>query len=210
MHDMIKTISEGRWFSEPSPFCCAVQYAHPKICIITGPNMSGKSLLRKILHARHHDAGMFYAHFSLAGRTSGGIGSCMMYGSEQDESTGYNSIGTIEGAFRTGVKQEEPFGMTLDEPEIGCGEELQAAFGLKIQKEWDTMPQLHGLYVITHSRQIAKYLLPLNPTHWRLATDGLTLEQWIHRPIVPVQSLEELKTIGIDRWRQVEKMLKKT
>ena len=215
MHNIIKQIAEGRWFTEPSPFCCAIEYAHPKVCVITGPNMSGKSLLRKILHARHHDSDMSYLHFSQAGRTSGGIGSCFMYGSEQDDSTGCNSIGTILGAFRTGKgpldnPRDKPFGMTLDEPEIGCGEELQAALGLKIKREWDTMPQLHGLYIITHSRQVAKQLLPLNPTHWRLSKDGMTLQEWVDRPVVPVESLEELKTMGHDRWCQVEKMLKKT
>ena len=72
------------------------------------------------------------------------------------------------------------------------------------------MPQLHGLYIITHSRQVAKQLLPLNPTHWRLSKDGMTLQEWVDRPVVPVESLEELKTMGHDRWCQVEKMLKKT
>jgi len=94
----------------------------------------------------------------------------------------------------------------FDEPEIGCSEETQAGMGIRIAKELDTLVHLREMYIVTHSRQLVKQLLPLNPTHWRLAEDGMTLQQFVEREVVPTD-LDALKEEGLVKWRIVEKIM---
>lgn len=208
MNDFITDIIDGRWFKEPSPFRCDVQCGHPKLCVITGPNTSGKSLLRKVIHNRYADRKWQYINLSQEGRcdSKGGM-RLFVYGTETDESTGYNSIKMFLKMIQSGQSYENPFGVMLDEPEIGCSEEVQAALSLRIIRDLDTMPNLHGLYIVTHSRELARHLLPINPTHWRLGGDGVTLQQFVDRPVVPAD-LEEVMTVGKERWHAVHQVIK--
>jgi predicted ATPase len=208
MIDFIDDIVAGRWFKSPSPFRCVVQKAHPKLCVITGPNTSGKSLLRKVIHNRYADRKWHYINLSQEGRcnSNGGL-RLFVYGTETDESTGYNSVKMFLKMIQSGQSYENPFGVMLDEPEIGCSEEVQVAIGQRIVRDLDTMPNLHGLYIVTHSRELVRSLLPLNPTHWRLSEDGMTLEQFVNRTVAPVD-LEELLAVGKERWHAVHQVIK--
>lgn len=210
MIDIIKGIVEGRWFKEPSPFRCSLQIGHPKLCVITGKNASGKSVIRKILHNHHDDHKLKYMVLSQEGRcASGGFERLFLYGTEKDESTGYNSVKMLLKAIQSGQSWEQPFGMMIDEPEIGCSEETQAAMGLRIARDFDTLPQLNGMFIITHSRQLVKNLLSVKPTHWRLEEDGLSLEQWVEREVVPCD-LEALLSEAKEKWHLVNAMTKKS
>ena len=208
MFDVIDDIVVGRWFKSPSPFRCAVEKAHPKLCVITGPNTSGKSLLRKVIHNRYHERKMEYMAVSQEQRCSStGIQRLMVYGTETDESTGYNSIKMLLKAIQTGQAREKSFAIMLDEPEIGCSDETQAGIGLRIASQIDTMPNLHGMYIVTHSRQLVKYLLQtVKPTHWRLGEDGLSLEQWANRDVAPTD-LDALLAEGKEKWHAVNAMI---
>ena len=216
MYDVIDAVATGRWFKEPAPFRCIVQKAHPKLCVITGPNMAGKSLLRKVIHNQYHDRQMEYISVSQEQRCSStGLQRLMVYGTETDESTGYNSIKMLLKAFQTGQAREKPFAVMLDEPEIGCGEEVQAAIGLRIAREINTMPNLHGLYIVTQSREMVRSLLQglkaedkVQPTHWRLSEDGITLEDWTTRVVVPCD-LEALLALGKENWHAVSAITNK-
>lgn len=210
MFDVIDSVVTGRWFKEPSPFRSVVSQGHPKLCVITGPNTAGKSLLRKVVHNRYSDAKIEYMSVSQEQRCdSHGIQRIMIYGTEQDESTGYNSVKMLLKAFQTGQGRTKPFAIMLDEPEIGCSDETQAGIGLRIAKEIDTMPNLHGMFIVTHSRQLVKHLTQtVNPTHWRLAEDGMSLEQWAARETVPTD-LDVLLKEGVAKWQVVNSMIKK-
>ena len=207
MFDIIDNILNGRWFKEPSPFQSHLERGHPKLCVITGQNTTGKSVLRKIIHNHYYDRNIEYMSISQEQKCSGsGIERVLIYGTEQDESTGYNSVKTILKAIQTGQSRENPFAIMLDEPEIGCSEETQAGIGLKLVKEIDTMPNLDGLYVVTHSRQLVKNLISIKPTHWHLG-NKLSLEEWLERDIVPA-NLEALLVEGKEKWHAVNKMRK--
>lgn len=209
MIELINRIAEGRWFKEPSPFRCALQVGHPQLCVITGQNASGKSLVRKVLQNHCAEGKIEYIHMSQCGRGQGGIVGALIYGSEVDESTGKNSVKTLLTAFKTGQQRDKPFVLMFDEPEIGCSEEVQAGMGLRIMRDFGTMPNMVGMFIVTHGRNLVKQLLPMNPTHWRMSEDAMTLDQWVNREIVPVESLEDLTTLGHERWCQVEQMLRK-
>lgn len=207
MNDFITDIISGRWFKEPSPLRCDVQYGHPKLCVITGPNTSGKSLLRKIIHNRYSERKWQYVNVSQEGRcASSGIQRLFLYGTETDESTGYNSVKMLLKAIQSGQSYEKTFGMMLDEPEIGCGEEVQGALGVRIARDIDTMPNLHALYIVTHSRELVRHLLPINPTHWRLGGDNMTLEQFVERPVI-LADLDEVLATGKERWHAVHQVI---
>lgn len=183
--------------------------ANSKLCIVTGNNTSGKSLLRKVLHVCCDDDKTEYIHLSQQGRSTGDIGALksFVYGNERDESTGYNSTNTILGAIRTGIAREKPFVLMLDEPEIGCSEELAAALAIRLDRDMDLMTHMVGMIIVTHSRQVAKHLLKRNPSHLRMSDDGMTLEQWINRETTPVESIEALMELGLERWRAIEKII---
>lgn len=207
MFDFIDNVIAGRWFKSPSPFNCTITKANPKLCVITGQNTSGKSLLRKVIHNRYSERKWTYITLSQEGRcTSTGIQRLWVYGTETDESTGYNSVKMFLKMFQSGQGYKDPFGVMLDEPEIGCSEEVQAALGQRIVRDLNTMPNLHGMYIITHSRELVKSLLPLSPSHWRLG-DSMTLEQFITRTIVP-SDLEQLLVDGKERWHAVHNVIK--
>jgi hypothetical protein len=212
MATMIEMLEDAQKFKVMSIFEHQLQPANPKLCIVTGKNVSGKSLLRKVLHNCHHDANVEYIHLSQSARCgNGGLGAMrsMVYGSEIDDSTGYNSTSVVTTALKTGASRDKPFSLMLDEPEIGCSEELSAALGVRIVRDFDTLTNLVGMIIVTHSRQLVKHLLPLNPTHLRMANDGMTLEQWVNREIVPVASLEDLKDEGHKKWGEIEKIIRK-
>ncbi len=41
----------------------------------------------------------------------------------------------------------------------------------------------------------------------RMSEDAMSLEQWVNRDIVPIESLEDLKGQAHEKWRIVENML---
>lgn len=206
MHEIISKL-QLHFLIQSGILTAKVEIGNPKLCVITGNNVSGKSLLRKILFVLHKDAGIEYIHLSQAGRKSNNALNSFIYGSEEDESTGYNSTGIVLGAIRTGLARTKPFSIMLDEPEIGCSEELALSLGIRIARDYFTMPQMSGMFIVTHSRNLVKPLLPLQPTHIRMG-DETTLDQWMNREIIPIESLEDLKQAGLEKWRAIENVLK--
>ena len=210
MQDVIEEIISCRWFSgENAPFACDFTLQNPNLILITGPNASGKSLLRKILHGRVNKKDMIYVNTSQQGRCTGGIERAFIYGSEAEESTGFNSIKQIKKCFNSIKQYEKPCVVMLDEPEIGCSEEVQAAMGIRIADELsriEDIPMLQCFFIITHSRQLVKYISSANPSHWRLSGDNMTLEQFVNREIAPAD-LDKITEESNEKWRAVAKMI---
>lgn len=206
----VDSIRASKFFNGDSPFCLEVQPGHGKLCVITGPNASGKSLIRKILHNYHADAKESYIHFSMAARTSGGIMNGMMYGTERDESTGANSVSLFLKLFSRNLDRTEPFAVMLDEPEIGCSDEAAYSMGKYLADRSAPLENnefLRAFYIISHSRYFIEPLLSLNPTHLRLDADGMTLESFVSRRVEAVD-LEAIKETGHDRWSWVQRKLR--
>jgi hypothetical protein len=122
LHDILGIVEKTRWMGENSPIIANIRYSNPKVCVITGPNVSGKSLLRKIINVHHRENKVEFIHLSQAGRCESGIMKSMIYGNEQDDSTGYNTLKTMLTAIKTGISRENSFTLFFDEPEIGCSE----------------------------------------------------------------------------------------
>ena len=209
LHEILKIVETGRWIGGDSPIVGQFRYNDPKICVITGPNTSGKSMLRKIFNARHADKGIEFIHLSQAGRCEGGVKSAMIYGSERDDSTGCNSLNTVLTAIKTGIRREKPFTLFFDEPEIGCSDELAEGMAIRLIANLDKMTNLMGLMIVSHSRSFLKRFVNLNPTHIHLEKDYMSLSDWVNRDIIPVVDLEGVKDAGFKKWSAIDKLMKK-
>jgi len=199
--DLIEQIVDSHWFRDESPFRASFQRESERVCIITGPNASGKSLVRKLIAGRI-DKGLKYMHFSQAGRTKGGIVRSSIYGDEQEDSTGYNTVKIL-----TRLSRMESTGkcvILFDEPEIGCSEEVQAAIGETLHDTISNLPDVEQLFIITHSRLIVRAMIDIHPSHLRLSSDGMTLDQYVNRLVVPA-SLDRLVEQNDRGWRYVGK-----
>lgn len=208
---MLEQVVNGPWFTGDSPFKADLQPAYHRLCVITGPNASGKSLLRKVLHARYHQQKVEFIPISQEKRcVARGLERIMVYGDEAEESTGRNSVRMLLKAFQTGRERRHTFALMFDEPEIGCSEETQAAIGDRIGAELNSMTYAHAIYVVTHSRALVKTLRrSVEPTHLRLGGDKMTLHEWADRPLgVNLGSdLEDLVKLGRERWLAVQGIL---
>lgn len=207
----IESLNNSKFFTkEDSPFRLEIQPGHDKICVITGPNASGKSLVRKMLHNYHKDANELYMHFSMSGRTSSGIMSGMIYGTEMDESTGANSVSLFLKLFSSNLDRKEPFAVMLDEPEIGCSDETAYSMGKYLADRLASLESnefLKAFYVVSHSRFFLEPLLSINPTHLRLAADGMTLGSFVSRK-VEIVDLEQIKKVGRQGWSWVDNQIR--
>lgn len=209
LHDILGIVEKTRWMGENSPIVANIRYSNPKVCVITGPNVSGKSLLRKIINVHHRENKVEFIHLSQAGRCESGIMKAMIYGNEQDDSTGYNTLKTMLTAIKTGISRENSFTLFFDEPEIGCSEELAAGMAIRLIKNIDLMKNLFGLIIVSHSKQFLSRFVSLSPTHIHLGGDYVSLSDWVNREIVPVEDLEGLQDLGHKRWSAIEKMMRK-
>ena len=194
---VLEEVLAGRWFQPDSPLTHKFTLSNEKLVVVTGGNASGKSLFRKILAAHYKDRNLI--HVSQEGRTKSGIQRAFMYGSEEDDSTGYNSVKTLLKAIQSAQDGRH---LLIDEPDIGASDEVQAGMGLKI---FESLENLKFVIVITHSRELVAELLPARPSHLRLG-DQMELIDWIDRKIVPAD-LEKLVSDGKEMWRKVAKLI---
>lgn len=231
MITLIQKILKLPYFDEKI-ICVNFQPNHPKICLITGPNSSGKSVIRKLLHQfelaacrpvhgnedkcnKCHNTGFIidrrkeveFIHISMEGRcNSSGIQKLMVYGAEDDEGTGYNSIKTFKKALQTSQSRENDHILFFDEPDIGLSDGYSAGMGIEIVNFITTIPSYcRGVFVVSHNKSLAKQLLPLLPSHLRLS-DDLSIEQWINTCSQPKQ-LNDLIENNLKTWHKVQEII---
>jgi len=207
-NNYLEKLLNSRYFNnEKSPFCFNYELNNPNVFLIIGNNSCGKSLLRKILHNYHHKDNVEFLNSSMEDRCKSGIQRAFIYGSEEDDSSGFNSAKFIKKAFSN---REKAFSIMLDEPEIGCSEELSYSLVKYMLKNIPNMTNLNCLYVITHSRVFAKTMLDLNPSfiYMHLKNKNpMTLNEWLNREIKEID-LEEMYNLSLENWRIVEKLRK--
>jgi len=181
-----------------------------RLAVITGPNCSGKSVFRKVLHGVCNDRSILYVNTSLEDRcNSSGLKRIMMYGTETDESTGYNSAKGFLKALQSSQSYERQHVLFFDEPDVGLADEYCAAMGHRLAQFVTSTPeQCLGVFLVTHNRHLVRPLLPLRPYHAALGTQPLTLEQWAAREIVP-GDLDSLLVGGRETWHKVQEVINK-
>lgn len=139
----------------------------------------------------------------------------MMFGDEQDQSTGATSVKVVSSAFRN-VDRPDGALLILDEPEVGLAESYARALGEYVGAQANSLPtSCAGVLVVTHSRPLVQGLISgyqNSPSHAAVSAQdepkpGLQrwLEQVEHRS---VDELLNLSSVGLERWRAVNHLLK--
>jgi predicted ATPase len=217
----VKVVKKSMLFNDDSPFRAAVAEAAPALVVVTGENASGKSLYVRVAAAFARQDGVLPVSVSIRERTGagteemGGLRRVMMFGDEQEQSTGATSVGVVETAFNN-LKRPQGSLLIVDEPELGLSEAYARALGQHIGQKVQEIPsKCLGALVVTHSRALVRGLIEGFgglPTHVALAgesTPKAGLEEWLRvSEYHSVDDVLALRDIGLDRWRQVGKLLK--
>ena len=163
-----------------------------EVTILTGDNASGKSLLRKLLWSRlleqlpDRDPKKLIIDMSMERRTGSYASLGALSGMFRDNdvtATSCNSIHFIKMITNyQNEKEKDKRYLVFDEPEVGCGEEVQLGLALWINKMREyIVTNTLGLLIITHSRHIVKNV---NCDNF-INIEGKTKDEWLNREIVP-------------------------
>lgn len=155
------------WRDPKSPLSAHFTPAHPKVLFVAGENCSGKSYFVEYLRswAKGFLEKSTTISISIRERTGagshemGGMRRVMMFGNEEEQSTGATSVGVIERGFGNLPNRAEDGYRTLlvlDEPEIGLSAGYCQAMGTWLGQQINAMPaKTAGVVVVSHSRALA-------------------------------------------------------
>lgn len=182
------------WGEEACPFDAWVKKGHQRVALIAGPNASGKSFLAECAMSWGKQwCGTRSMSVSIRERTGSGSGDMsglkrtMMFGSEEDHSTGAVSARVVRTGFSSVENWCKEIGGTillLDEPELGLSEGFCYAMGELIGREVLKMnARACGVVVISHSKALAQGLADgLGEAPSFVSTGGaMSFEQWLKR-----------------------------
>lgn len=179
-----------------------------RLTVLTGPNASGKSLIRKQLTYHMMDSlGLprnkpCVASISLSSRMSRADGVPNLFYEDDTEATSINSIRLLKAVLKTTDRY-----LVFDEPEIGMSEETQLATALFLNsKKQEILDKNLGILVITHSRVIASTIqeddfLSVDPQY-------TSKVDWLNRTLVPTD-LSTLPAESVELYRAILKRLQK-
>ncbi|MGU3656021.1 ATP-binding protein [Methylobacterium fujisawaense] len=192
------TLAETDYFGPDGPVPTRVASGHPKFALVTGENASGKSFLVRALGQRMRDAHpkLEILAVTMSLRSQGGMARAFLFGDEQRESTGRNSIKAVLAGIRACRERQHDHVLILDEPDIGLAESYAGALGAYLAAFVEDMPdRTLGLVVVTHSRPLVRGLLPTAPAAIRVGDDPRPLEQWLREGPLP-RGMEEIEALG--------------
>lgn len=183
-----------------------------KLVVVVGPNASGKSFFRRVVRSACHlaEPKIECIHLSMEARTQGYLKS-FVYGDEQYQATGVNSINTVLGGIRTSQGRTEPHAIVWDEPDLGLSEANAASVGKTIVDFIAAPPPcLFGVVVITHRRALVAELQKVGPhyVHLGVVDPPATLDAWMTEPIV-TRPLDEIAEESHTRFKAIQKILNK-
>ena len=179
-----------------------------RLTILTGPNASGKSLIRKQLNYHLMDSlGLprdrpCVASISLSSRMSRSDGAPNFFYEDDSEATSVNTIRLLNAVLKTSDRF-----IVFDEPELGMSEETQLATAMFLNgKKQEILDRNLGIFLITHSRVIASNIqdddfLSVDPQY-------TSKEAWLTRTVVPTD-LTALPTESCELYRAILKRLQK-
>lgn len=179
-----------------------------RVALVLGSNGGGKSLVRRLLQQEYRRRKVEVIHISMMSRTSGGMARMMVYGSEEDSSTGQNSAHTITGAITTCRNRSEDHVLLLDEPDVGMSDEAAMGAGLALAEFCQNLPEhTKGVVITSHNRLLVNELLVCQPHYLGVGKNAPeSALAWVNRKIVPV-SPEDLQKDAIAKWREIEKII---
>jgi hypothetical protein len=186
------------------------------ILVVTGENASGKSLAFLILNnlvrsfGKEDKIDVLVMDIGMSRRTRSGMERAFMFGDEDLDSTGNISIKVMQSGVENSRTKDRYHYLMLDEPDIGVGEGYHTAIGQFLSDFATSLPEkCLGLIVATHSRKITAKLLEAGASSLRLGADLRDVRDWVENGDheKSLDDLDALKTISLERFRGVSKML---
>ena len=185
------------------------------LVLIVGENASGKSLARRLIALLCQKHSVECIGISMQGRrnVAYNIGLSFVYGSEDYQSTGENSVGTVLGAIRTAKARTKDHVVFWDEPDLGLSDAWAASVGAAIRKfAQEPVAHTRAIFVVTHSKALVAQLLEALP-HFVYFGDErnppTTAAKWLTSDIV-VRDLETLPKLSHARFKAIQKILDRT
>lgn len=190
---------------------------HPesKIMFVVGSNASGKSVVGKIIEGTAKKSDITARSCSMRNRTSGLFGQMLIFGTEDDNSTGQNSVKAVLLGIKSTISEQCSV-LILDEPDLGLADDYSFALGQYIAQQVNEHHQTIGLIVvISHSRRLINAALDeLNQPCSKVYVGNVdvSLDDWLNNPIVPatVDDLLNLENKSLETWRKIEGIMKDT
>lgn len=184
-----------------------------KIMFVVGTNASGKSIIGKIIEMIAREDNLIKRSCSMRNRTSGEFGQRMIFGKEDDNSTGVNSINATIMGLKSTISEKNSV-LILDEPDLGLAEEYSSALGQFIAKIVNENNENIGLIlVITHSKNLIKSALeeitvPFSKVY--VGDSNISFDDWYESPFKPasIEDLLNLKEKSRETWKKIELIIK--
>jgi hypothetical protein len=210
-----QTVTEGllnglEYFHGDEP---AIPYVwHPgssQLVVVVGENSGGKSFFRRLVQLACHRCEVECMAISMEGRSTSVPWNAFIYGSEQWEATGANSAHTVTAGIKTCQCRSKPHVIFWDEPDLGLSESWAAGAGQAICEFTKDKPEhTRAAFVVTHSKALARQLLPAQPHYLYLgSTDGPpTFEAWVEHQPEP-RPLDLLAEASYKRFKAIQAIL---
>lgn len=184
-----------------------------KILFVVGSNASGKSLVGRIVELVASEEDVPKRSCSMRNRTSGEFGQRLIFGSEDDSSTGENSVHSSILGLKSTVNSEKDSVFILDEPDLGLADEYSAALGQHIAQTVNENHEKLGLIVvITHSHKlidsaINELSVPFSKMY--VGDASISFDEWRERPFkaATIEELMNLKHKSRETWQRVQMLL---
>ncbi len=217
-HELMREACVSRYFSGSGPLRLKLVEDDPTSAMhfVLGDNGAGKSFLVQLMSAYAKRQQCTPLQVSMAYRTRGGVERAMMYGSEDDQSTGCTSISVVRGAVRSMHSWKGKDHMALfDEPDTGLSDRYAYPMGKYLaQYAVAPAPGCRGVLVITHSRALVKGALTALAQADRTASVAVvgdcydSLEGFLaSTDYASVEEMELLDDQAIVAWRTLNKII---
>jgi hypothetical protein len=181
--------------------------------LISGENAGGKSFVTRYLSMifRSDVPEFRTVDIGMKRRTTQDISRAFIYGGDEGErSTGTLSVQAFTGSLRNTREWDSPHMIVLDEPDLGLSEGYQTAMGEFLAREAGTItPKCMAVVLVTHSREIARHFMTLNPHMMRIGDDLRPTRQWLDEGPLPrsAEDLKKLMDTGINRLRAISRIM---
>jgi hypothetical protein len=188
--------------------------AEVPVMVVAGINASGKSIVADVVATSAKKCGFGRRAVTMKNRTTSGFERAMIFGDENDESTGVNSVSAVLKGVKSSKQDNGPSVLILDEPDIGLSEEYSGALGEYLAAQViEADHNLKLLVVISHSRPLYRRMLevlPYEPHSVYMGDNTKTFSDWLNGPVprFGADEIEKLKARGLATWRAINSVVK--
>ena len=182
-----------------------------RLVVVVGDNASGKSFCRRIIQAMCQKNKIECIPISAEHRRKVSYMPWLtfVYGDEEYEATGVNSVGTVLQGINTCKARETNHVIFWDEPDLGLSDSWAAGVG-QMLCEFAKDPPKHTVasFVVSHNKALVRELLPAEPFYLHLGskTAPATLEEWVEKRSPP-RDPSKLPELSRKRFKAIQAVL---